>query len=71
MPSAVQSRLAIELEILRIRGLQTSSQLATLVNVTARTIRRDMAILREQELVVLNGNAYELHEAWEQLDVGT
>lgn len=30
-----------------------------------------MAILREHELVVLNGSYYELHEAWDQLDIKT
>ncbi|GAA4382278.1 RNA-binding domain-containing protein [Hymenobacter koreensis] len=71
LPRAMRTRMIYALEILGKSGGQTSSQLAAQLNVTGRTIRRDMAILREHELVVLNGNAYELHEAWNQLDEGT
>lgn len=70
LPGTVTGRLAFELGMLS-QGPRTSSQMAEALNVTARTIRRDMAIMREHELVVLNGSVYELHEAWGQLDIGT
>ncbi|WP_414654731.1 helix-turn-helix domain-containing protein [Hymenobacter sp.] len=70
LPGTVANRLAFELGVLS-QGPRTSSQMAEVLDVTARTIRRDMAILREHELVVLNGSYYELHEAWDQLDIKT